>query len=268
MIQLTLRVEPKVPLQCETLSPDVLNGLSKDQVARLPVVYGRRERCLSDFFEIDGDGDEDLHLVGNLQRVRWIGKGMSRGTITITGDAGMHLGSAMSGGSIVVNGSVDHWLGAEMTGGLIHVHGDAGSQIGGAYAGSLMGMRDGTILVDGRAGDELGMRMRRGLIAIGDRAGDLVGLQMKGGTIALLGGAGTRCGAWMNRGTIFSLQPLEILPSFRFGTRYNPTFVHLYAKHLAKHGLHLSHNAEQGCFGRYSGDAMALGKGELLIWND
>ncbi|MEZ6086825.1 MAG: formylmethanofuran dehydrogenase subunit C [Pirellulaceae bacterium] len=266
MIQLTLKVEPQVPLQCEVLSPDVLGTLTKDQIARLPVVYGRRERVLGDFFDIEGDNGDELRLSGDLHRVRWIGKGMSRGKITIAGDAGMHLGSGMSGGTIVVEGSVDHWLGAEMTGGFIVVNGNAGSQIGGAYTGSLVGMREGTILVRGDAGHEVGMRMRRGLIAIGGVAGDLVGMQMKGGTIALLSGAGRRCGAWMNRGTIISLSPLEILPTFRYGAIFNPTFMHLYAKYLGDHGFQLPYRAEEGCFDRYSGDATALGKGELLIW--
>ena len=43
---------------------------------------------------------------------------MTRGRITIVGNAGMHLGAYMKGGAIEVSGNVSDWLGAEMSGGL------------------------------------------------------------------------------------------------------------------------------------------------------
>ena len=62
---------------------------------------------------------------------------------------------------------------------------------------------------------------------------------MKGGTIVLMSGAELRTGAWMRRGTIISLKPLQLLPTFAHACVYNPTFLRLYAKHLAPLGFAL-----------------------------
>ena len=64
---------------------------------------------------------------------------MTRGRITIVGNAGMHLGAYMKGGTIEVSGNASDWVGGEMTGGLIRIRGNAGGQIGAAYRGSLSG---------------------------------------------------------------------------------------------------------------------------------
>jgi formylmethanofuran dehydrogenase subunit C len=191
---------------------------------------------------------------------------MTRGRITIAGNAGMHLGAHMKGGTIEVTGSASDWVGAEMRGGLIHIRGDAGGQIGAAYRGSLRGMNGGTILIEGSAGIEVGMRMRRGIIAVKGRVRDFAGLQMKGGTIVLMGGAEVRTGAWMVRGTIVALTPLRLLPTFAYDCAYNPVFLRLYAKHLAAFGFPIPVDIEQGSYQRYTGDAAVPGKGEILLW--
>ena len=175
------------------------------------MLLGKRQRRLDDFFEIDGAASDELALRGDLSRVKWIGRGMTRGRVAIVGDVGMHLGASMKGGVIEVTGNVSDWLGAEMTGGLIRIRGNAGGQVGAAYRGGARGMNQGTILIEGSAGIEVGMRMRRGVIAVGGPVRDFAGLQMKGGTIFLLGGAEIRTGAWMARGTIVSLKPIPLL---------------------------------------------------------
>ena len=58
-----------------------------------------------------------------MSKVKWIGRGMTRGRITIMGNAGMHLGAYMKGGAIEVSGNASDWLGAEMSGGLIRIRG-------------------------------------------------------------------------------------------------------------------------------------------------
>ena len=84
---------------------------------------------------------------------------MTRGRITIVGNAGMHLGAFMKGGTIEVTGHASDWVGAEMTGGLIRIAGDAGGQTRRRpIAGSLSGMNGGIILIEGSAGMEVGMR--------------------------------------------------------------------------------------------------------------
>jgi formylmethanofuran dehydrogenase subunit C len=264
MITLSLKEEPTVPLEAEMLSPDVTATLTNDEIGRLPVYLGKRQRRVDEFFSVEGEASDHLQIHGDAGRVKWIGRGMTRGRITIRGRAGMHLGAYMKGGAIEVEGDVSDWLGAEMAGGFIRVRGNAGGQVGAAYRGSLSGMTDGTVIVDGAAGLEVGMRMKRGTIVIGKSVRDFAGLQMKGGTIVLCGGAEFRTGAWMNRGTIVSLAPIRLLPTFEYASTYTPTFLRLYARYLSTFGLALP---ADGSYQRFTGDAAVPGKGEILVWN-
>src|SRR5216684_4311577 len=161
MITLTLKEQPNVPLEAESLSPDVMAELRHDAIRALPVFLGKRQCRLDDFFEVElggGEAGDELEIRGEADRVKWIGRGMTRGRITVTGNAGMHLGAYMKGGAIEVSGNASDWVGAEMRGGLIRIRGNAGGQVGAAYRGSLSGMTDGTILIKGTAGLEVGMR--------------------------------------------------------------------------------------------------------------
>jgi formylmethanofuran dehydrogenase subunit C len=266
MLKLTLKEQPSVPLEAESLCPDVVAGLDVAAVRALPVLLGKRLKRVDDFFQVDGEPGEHLHIEGDCGKVKWIGRAMTRGRIDIAGNAGMHLGAYMKGGAIHVTGNASDWVGAEMTGGFIHVKGNAGGQIGAAYRGSMAGMRNGTILIDGAAGLEVGMRMRRGIIAVKGMVRDFCGLQMKGGTIILGSGAEIRTGAWMVRGTIISLAPLRLLPTFARACRYNPAFVRVYARHLQPLGVTLPCDPRAGGYERYSGDTSVPGKGEILIW--
>ncbi|HJZ90669.1 MAG TPA: formylmethanofuran dehydrogenase subunit C [Gemmataceae bacterium] len=266
MLTLTLKDHPHVPLEAEVLSPDRLAGLPLDGIRALPVHLGKRKCRLDDFFDLAGEAGDELELRGDLMKVKWIGRGMTRGRIRVVGDAGMHLGAHMKGGAIEVTGNASDWVGAEMTGGLIHVRGNAGGQVGAAYRGSLSGMNRGTILVEGSAGIEVGMRMKRGIIAVGGPVRDFAGLQMKGGTIVLMSGAEIRTGAWMVRGTIISMTPLRLLPTFSFACAENPTFLRLYSRHLQSLGFTIPFDVRDGAYLRYTGDAAVPGKGEVLVW--
>ena len=265
LVSLRLKRPPIVPLEAENLSPDVMAELSNSEIRALKVYHGKRQLPLGEFFDVEGERGTELVLHGALQKVRWIGRSMSKGRITIHGSVGMHLGAYMSGGQIVVHGNASDWIGAEMKNGLIQVHGNAGGQVGAAYRGSLRGMKNGTIIVDGSAGLEVGMRMRRGTIVIGGPAKDLTGLQMKGGTILLMNGAEIRTGAWMNRGTIISLKPLQMMPTFAQAADMSPVFVGLLAGYLKQFGIHLPAGAE-GMYRHYSGDLSVSDKGEILVW--
>jgi formylmethanofuran dehydrogenase subunit C len=266
MLTLTLKSTLTVPLEAEVLSPDVLAPLAHDAIRALPVMLGKRQQRLDEHFDVEGEGSEEIELRGDLTKVKWIGRGMTRGRLRVVGNAGMHLGAYMKGGTIEVTGSATDWVGGEMSGGLIHVRGNAGGQLGSAYRGSTSGMSGGTILVEGTAGIEIGMRMKRGLIAIRGPVRDFAGLQMKGGTIVLMSGAEQRTGAWMVRGTIISLKPLKLMPTFASACLYNPSFLGVYAKHLAAHGFALP-PASEGQYQRHIGDASVPGKGEILVWH-
>jgi formylmethanofuran dehydrogenase subunit C len=264
-IRLSLKENFDLPLEADALSPDILGELSRDEIGKLPVLLGNRRSQVNDFFKVEGERSRSLELYGDLAQVKWIGKGMTGGSIVIHGNAGMHLGSTMKGGSITVHGNTGDWAGAEMSGGLIRILGNAGGQVGAAYRGSLKGMKNGVILIDGMAGVEVGMRMRRGLICITGKVGDFAGLQMLGGTLVLCGKVGIRTGAWMARGTIVACKPLELLPTFQYSCTYEPTFLMLLFKQLQALGVPLD---ESGCASpvrRYAGDISGLGKGEILI---
>jgi formylmethanofuran dehydrogenase subunit C len=265
-IALHLKRQPTVPLEAEVISPDKLAGLSNAEIRALTVYHGKRQLPLAEFFDVEGERSDALEIVGNLAKVRWIGRAMSKGSITVRGAVGMHLGAYMSGGRIEVHGDASDWIGAEMKNGFIQIHGNAGGQIGAAYRGSLSGMRNGTIIVDGSAGLEVGMRMRRGTIIVGGLAKDFTGLQMKGGTIILRSGAELRAGAWMNRGTIISLKPLHLMPTFAHAADFTPSFVGLYASQLRPLGVHLPCAAAEGTYRMYSGDLSVPGKGEIFVW--
>jgi formylmethanofuran dehydrogenase subunit C len=262
---LTLKEVPAVPLETEVISPDVLAPLGHDEVRALPVFLGKRQYRLDDFFAVEGGGSDQVEIRGDAGRVKWIGRGMTRGRVTVVGNAGMHLGAFMKGGAIEVTGSASDWVGGEMTGGLIYVRGDAGGQLGAAYRGSQSGMNGGSILVGGSAGIEVGMRMKRGTIAVRGPVRDFAGLQMKGGTIFLLGGAEIRTGAWMVRGTIVSLAPLRLLPTFASACVYRPTFLRLYVRHLRTLGFDIPLGIENGTYQRFTGDSAIPGKGEVLV---
>lgn len=261
----TLKSRPPVPLEAEAISPDIVAPLTNAEIRALPLVLGKRSRRVDDFFDVEGDGSERLELTGDLSRVKWIGRGMTKGRIDVVGNAGMHLGAHMKGGAIEVTGSASDWVGAEMTGGTIRIRGDAGGQIGAAYRGSMKGMRGGVILVEGSAGMEVAMRMRRGIIVVKGAVRDFAGLQMKGGTLFLLGGAELRTGAWMTLGTIVSLLPLKMLPTFAAATTYQPTFLSLYSRALEPLGVELP-TGRLGAYERHLGDTSVPGKGEILVW--
>lgn len=254
-----------MPLEAEVLSPDVLAGLSHAEIAALPVNLGKNTRRVDDFFMVEGEKSDEIRIVGDAGKVKWIGCDMTRGRITVDGNAGMHLGARMRGGVIEVSGNASDWVGAEMSGGSIRICGNAGGQVGAAYRGSLAGMRDGLIVIEGAAGLEVGGRMKRGTIVVAGGVRDFAGLEMRGGTL-VLGGAELRTGAWMMRGTIVSLKPIPILPTFSYAATYSPTFLRLYARHLQVPGLDIPVDETAGAYRRYTGDAAIPGRGELLVW--
>jgi len=257
---------PDVPLESDSLTPDIVWSLDRGQLLDLTMYHGH-DRCrLGDFFDVIGDGSETLMVRGDLRLVKGIGAGMTRGRIIVHGAAGMHVGARMSGGEIIVDGDAADWVGAEMTGGYVRIRGNAGAQVGAAYRGSETGMRGGVIVVEGDAGIEVGMRMRAGMIAVLGRVGDFAGLQMRGGTLVVVGPAGWRTGAWMRSGTVVAFEPLELLPTFAHDCSYRPVFLRPFLRALAALEVPLPDGASEGVYRHYTGDAAERGKGEILLW--
>jgi formylmethanofuran dehydrogenase subunit C len=264
-LTLTMKSPPEVPLEADALTPQRLEGMGAAQAAAVPVLYGNRRAQIGDFFDIVGQGDGELHLVGDCTRVKRIGAAMTRGRIVIEGNAGMHLGAGMSGGAIIVKGNASDSVGLEMLGGQIVIMGNAGHLVGSTIRGGSVGVRGGEIIVHGNAGNETGTGMRRGLIAVGGNTGDFTGANMLAGTIVVLGQLGWRSGAGMKRGSIVSTQPADLLPTFGYACTYRPVMVRLVLAHLRGRGLPVTDAHVTGRYRRWSGDAVEANRGEILL---
>ncbi len=210
----------RVPVEASCISPDVFAGKNLDEIAKLPLWEGNKQRTLGELFEIEGEsGDKpeslSIHVHGEAQKVTRIGSGMSAGEVIVSRDVGVHLGEEMKGGTITVGGNADSWLGAMMKGGTIEVKGSAGDYVGAAYRGSVNGMRGGTIIIHGNAGNELGCFMRKGLIKVYGSTAQFAGVHMKDGAILVMGDSDGRAGAEMTGGKIIIRGKLtEVLPTF------------------------------------------------------
>src|SRR5262245_20839892 len=116
-VTLTLKQPPSVPLEAESICPDVFAGRKLDEIRALPVFLGKREGRLDEFFAVEGGAADAIEIRGDAARVKWVGKEMTRGRISVAGNIGMHLGAHMKGGTIEVSGNASDWVGAEMRGG-------------------------------------------------------------------------------------------------------------------------------------------------------
>lgn len=268
MINLKPKVEFKVPVEAECISPDVFSSKSVEELKSLELWWGNKKKKLADVFNIEqvSEGTEEIIITGDVSEVKHIGAKMSKGKVVIEGSAGMHLGREIEGGEITVHGNVGDWLGAEMKGGLIRVKGNARNLVGSGYRGSKVGMKGGTIVIEGNAGSEVGELMRRGTIAILGKLGTLTGALMTGGSIVCFGNIGEKAGAGMDRGTIIAFNRPKLLPTFKHSCTYNPTFIRAFLLGLKKYDLPIKKEHIEGLYDRYSGDVAALGKGEILVW--
>ena len=266
---LRLHSQPDVPLEAEVISPAAIAGLSELGVEHLHVLHGNVKAKIGDFFNVTGKGVPDIHLEGDLGKVKMIGAGMSSGSVTVEGNVGMHVGIGMSGGEILVQGNATDWVGPEMSGGRIIVQGNAGHMVGSAFRGQAVGITGGEIFIHGSAKNEIGNSMRRGLIAIGGDAGDFTGVNMRAGTIIVMGKIGVRTGASMVRGTVVCFEDAPMLPSFEYSCKYHPLFLRLYLIRLREFGFEqkISDQHLNGKYRRYSGDGIELNRGEILLFS-
>jgi len=267
-LEFQLRQTSNVPIEVAGITPDLLREKSIAEIEQLEILHGNRKVLFAELFQVKGTAADELHVwSGDLAGVHWLGAKMKSGRIDVRGNIGRHAGSEMRGGKMQVEGNASDWLGAEMHGGLIHVRGNVGDLIGSAYRGAAKGMTKGTILVEGNAGNEIGHSMRRGLIYVAGNIGDLAGLNMLAGTIVVGGQAGIRHGAGMRRGTIAFLrkESISILPTFRFGCRFQPGFFRLVAQHLRQVQAPFAEESLTASYDLFHGDRLAGGRGEILV---
>ena len=273
-LRLKPKTTPDLPVEAETISPDLFAGKGLSEIERLLVHVGNQTYRLGDYFEVEGEAaetaEEQLIIIeGDVPWLKYVGSNMTSGRIVVEGDLGMHVGSQMSGGEIIVNGSTSDWGGAEMRGGLLRIKGDAGELLGAAYRGSSEGMKGGCIVVEGNAGVESGSFMRRGMIVVLGNIGPFAGAHMNGGEIFIFGCASRRLGAEMkgNGGIIVCLGEVEaLLPTFVYDTTYMPTSMRLYLRELRDElEIHEAGKFLDASFKRYRGDMAVGGNGEILI---
>lgn len=123
--------------------------------------------------------------IQNCLGQRYIGCGMGKRKLTVSGTPGNCLGAFLDGGQITVLGNAQDAVGDTMNDGQIVIHGSVGDAAG--YA-----MRGGAIFVKGNAGYRAGIHMKeyldkRPVLVIGGRAGSFLGEYQAGGIILVLG---------------------------------------------------------------------------------
>lgn len=228
-----------------------------DEIAKLPLWEGNKQRTLGELFEIEGEATGEaenlhIHVHGDARKVTRIGAGMSAGEIVVYRDAGIHLGEEMNGGKITVGGNADSWLGAMMKGGMIEVKENTGDYVGAAYRGSVKGMRGGSIIIHGNAGNELGCFMRKGLIKVHGNTAQFSGIHMKNGTILIVGNSEGRAGAEMAGGKIIINGKIEeVLPTFTIDS--------------VKAKVKVNGDEVAGPFYLFVGDKAENGEGKLYV---
>jgi formylmethanofuran dehydrogenase subunit C len=262
--QKAARLPAGLPIDARVLSPDRMAGLDRADVARLPILVGRRAEPLGDLFAIGGDGGGDIVIEGDLASFERVGAGMTRGRLTVRGPVGARAGSGMSGGVLTVEGNAGARAGEGMRGGALLVGGSAGAHLAAPLPGRV-GLDRGTIVVRGSAGPMAAFRMRRGLVAIGGDAGPCAGASLVAGSLFILGRAGAGAGALMRRGTIVLFHAYDPLAVFRPGGGRRFPFMRLYADALAAAGLALPPGSGEATYARFTGDVSGGGKGEILI---
>ena len=238
-MRLTLRESPPAPVDGSVLTAGVTAG---DELR-----CGRERLQVGDLFALSGDGD-GLVLEGDLSRFDGIGRGLAAGEVVVHGDVGDGAGVAMSGG-------------------VLTIHGNAGTRVGAAVPAARSGMTGGEIVVTGDVGEEAGAGLRRGLVAIGGRVGTGAGLRMLAGTVIALGGFAGEAGMGNRRGSLVSAVPLTPLPTYTFAAWGRLPALELQLRRVKALGLPVADELLTARWARWSGDALELNRGELLIYD-
>jgi formylmethanofuran dehydrogenase subunit C len=159
----TLKSDLNHSVDCRLLTPNLLAGLSIAEINNLSLGIQK----VSDLFEVSGDVakhandkvTENIVFKNSISKLDYIGYKMSRGSITIQGDAGDFLGASLQKGTIICQGNAGDRVGDQMRRGLILIDGNVGD-----YAASRM--IAGTIGVYGKVGNYIGFNMKRGTLLL------------------------------------------------------------------------------------------------------
>lgn len=265
---LTLREPPRQRLDLSPLTPDRLSGLDLGAIAAIELVAGNRPVRVGDYFSISPGDPGTLRIVNACDRLDFIGRGMTTGSIAIEGNVGAYLGLEMHGGALRLHGTAGPYAAAGLRGGSIEIDGHGGDFLGGALPGEMKGMSGGMVVIHGDVGARAADRMRRGIIIVEGGAGAHAASRMIAGTLIVLGRAiGDYPGHGMKRGTvILSRLPERCLPSFGDCGRHELGFVSLLLRRLRGRSPALDRiNVASRPVRRFAGDFAADGKGEILV---
>ncbi|MGH6858818.1 MAG: formylmethanofuran dehydrogenase subunit C [Phyllobacterium sp.] len=261
----SLLAEPPERLDLSGLTPALLAGLTKLQIARLTIGSGRHPASVGDVFKVSGTDPGNIVFAGGSSRFDGVGARMQGGTIRVDGDAGRQAGRKMSGGSLLIQGNAGDHAGSGMAYGRLEIGGRAGDFLGGPLAGELAGMAGGLLIVRGKAGDYAGDRLRRGIIAILKGCGAYAGCRMLAGTLVVAGRTGAMPGYLMKRGSLlFDRRPEHLSPTFVQCGEPDIAFSGLFDRFLLQEKI-LDRPLLGDRPGRYGGDNAVLGKGEILF---
>jgi len=269
-LTLTLRAPPQQRVDLSALTPDKLQGLGAAAIARLPLQCGNQPAAVGDLFTVAAGEADDLRFIGDCGKFDRIGAEMTRGAITVDGDAGAYLGHALRGGRIFVRGNVDVGAAQEMRGGEIVIDGNAGDFVGGTRPGEMKGMSGGLVVVRGTAGDRVGDRLRRGTIIVEGSLGAYAASRMIAGTVIALGPQiGPYPAFAMKRGSLILLNHSErFLPSFTDCGRHDLAFLRLLLRTFKGRSARLDAlTMRPPTAHRLAGDQAVGGKGEILVWD-
>lgn len=263
----TLKTQPKFTLNVAPLVPDNLEGKTLAKIRALKLVYGNETIKVDELFTVKGRDSNHICIEKSCDKLIYVGRGMTKGTIDVKGNVGDFLGQGMKDGTVSVNGNAGSWAGNCMAGGRINITGDACDYVGAGLPGDAFGMTNGLINIKGNAGDRVGDRMRRGIIIIQGKSGNYCGSRIHAGTIIALDKVGNHPGEGMRRGTIIlAKKPAHISATFQSCGNLKMQFLRLLFTQLA--GM----EDEFALFNRYgpiahrfSGDLARNGKGEILI---
>jgi formylmethanofuran dehydrogenase subunit C len=270
-ILLELKATPDISIEADCVTPSI-TAMKPDEISRLKLWQGRIQIDLGEFFsvkEIATEAPDELHVEGDLTKVKSLGRDTSSGRMIVRGSCGMHTCEGMKGGYVEIHGDVANWCFCAMQGGTAKIYGNAGAFLSAAFPGDVRGMKGGAIWVKGDVGTRAVERMRKGLVVVCGVIGELAATEMIAGTVVSLGHLKERAGGSMKRGTILVMGTHDaLLPGFEQACTYSPTFVGLLGRELERIGFvgdASSFTDAPAGFTRWCGDLVSIGKGEILI---
>jgi formylmethanofuran dehydrogenase subunit C len=264
-VALILREGHYRAVELDGVTPDRVAALAEPAITALPIRVDGRTAVLGELFRVSGSGVARLRLEGDLRCCHGVGAGTRAGDLVVVGSVGDRAGAEMSGGTILVQGSAGDEAGLAMSGGTLRVTGDAGHRVAAAMAGASKGMTGGELIVGGSVGDDVAARVRRGLVVVGGDTGRGPGRSMIAGTLVVMGRCGSDAVHGNKRGSLVALGPVEVPATYAYACTYEPGFIRLLMTHLSRrHGLSIPRGALDGSYRRYCGDAVGIGKGEIL----